>query len=152
MGEAGHRPGARILVATEVSADLVDAFARLIPQLTSDPPPSADALMTAIEDPATTVLLSVVDDRIVGTLTLAVFRQPTSVHARIEDLVVDEGQRGRGIGEALVREGLRIAKHRGATEVALTSAPERGAANRLYQRLGFERDPTNVYWFDLRRT
>jgi ribosomal protein S18 acetylase RimI-like enzyme len=152
MGEAGHRPGARILVATEVSPDLVDAFARLIPQLTSDPPPSTDALMTAIEDPATTVLLSVVDDRIVGTLTLAVFRQPTSVHARIEDLVVDEGQRGRGIGEALVREGLGIAKHRGATEVALTSAPERGAANRLYQRLGFERDPTNVYGFDLRRT
>jgi ribosomal protein S18 acetylase RimI-like enzyme len=86
----------------------------------------------------------------VGTLTLAVFRQPTSVHARIEDVVVDEPHRGGGIGEALVREGLRIAKQRGATVVALTSAPKREAANRLYQRLGFQRDLTNVYWFDLR--
>jgi ribosomal protein S18 acetylase RimI-like enzyme len=128
MGEVDHEPDARILVAREVSGDLVDAFARLIPQLTSEPPPSADALRAVIDDPATTVLLSVVDDRIVGTLTLAVFRQPTSVHARIEDLLVDEGQRGRRIGESLVREGLRIAKYRGATEVALTSAPEREAA------------------------
>lgn len=152
MGEAGHAPSARILVADDVSDELVDAFARLIPQLTSEPPPNADTLEAVLADPATTVLLSVVGDRIVGTLTLAVFRQPTSVHARIEDVVVDESHRGRGIGEALVREGLRIAKQRGATVVALTSAPEREAANRLYRRLGFERDLTNVYWFDLVRT
>ena len=33
----------------------------------------------------------------------------------------------------------------GARTVDLTSRPDREAANRLYQRLGFERRTTNVY-------
>ena len=40
---------------------------------------------------------------------------------------------------------VRLAREIGADQVDLTSAPEREAANRLYQRLGFERRETNVY-------
>jgi ribosomal protein S18 acetylase RimI-like enzyme len=67
------------------------------------------------------------------------------MHGLIHDVVVDEAARGRGAGEALVREAQRIAGEVGARSVELTSRSEREAANRLYRRLGFEPRETNVY-------
>ena len=90
------------------------------------------------------------DGRIVGLLTLAVFRIPTGVRAWIEDVVVDESERGQGVGEALTREALRRAEAAGARTVDLTSRPSREAANRLYRRLGFVDRETNVYRYDVR--
>jgi len=90
------------------------------------------------------------DERIVGSLTLVVFPIPTGVRAWIEDVVVDSSVRGKGVGEALNREALRIARNKGAVTVDLTSRPSREAANRLYQRLGFEKRDTNVYRYDLK--
>jgi ribosomal protein S18 acetylase RimI-like enzyme len=90
-----------------------------------------------------------VDGRIVGSLTLAVFRIPTGIRAWIEDVVVDESARGHGVGEALNRAALAEAKRRGAKTVDLTSRPSREAANRLYLRIGFVARETNVYRYDL---
>ena len=73
------------------------------------------------------------------------FRIPTGRCARIEDVVVDAAQRGKGVGEALTREALRVAQEAGVTTVDLTSRPSREAANRLYQRIGFEKRETKVY-------
>ena len=86
---------------------------------------------------------------IVGMLTLVVFRIPTGVRALIEDVVVDETARGRGVGEALTYAAFDRARAAGAKTVDLTSRPSREAANRLYQRLGFERRDTNVYRYSL---
>jgi ribosomal protein S18 acetylase RimI-like enzyme len=86
---------------------------------------------------------------IVGSLTLVLFRIPTAIRAWIEDVVVDESARGRGVGEALSREALRVAADAGARTVDLTSRPSREAANRLYQRLGFKQRDTNVYRIEL---
>src|SRR5207253_1563890 len=95
----------------------------------------ADHLLLAI-DPSGAVL---------GSMTLVVFRIPTGVRAWIEDVVVDGDARGRGIGDALNRHALDLAYSLGAKTVDLTSRPTREAANRLYQRLGFELRSTNVY-------
>ena len=86
---------------------------------------------------------------IVGMLTLVTFRIPTQRCAWIEDVVVHERARGRGLGEMLIRAALRIAEQAGAETVNLTSSPEREAANRLYQRLGFLTRETNLYRFEL---
>jgi len=77
------------------------------------------------------------------------FRIPTGIRAWIEDVVVDSEARGHGVGEALNKEALRYAKDNGAITVDLTSRPSREAANRLYQRLGFQLRDTNVYRFTL---
>ena len=87
--------------------------------------------------------------RSVGTLTLVVFRIPTGVRAWIEDVVVDDAARGHGVGEALNQFALDLARGKGAKTVDLTSRPSREAANRLYQRIGFQPRETNVYRFDL---
>lgn len=141
----------QIVEATTVTDELVRAFATLIPQLSSsNPPPTAAELAEIIAAPATQLLLAVDDDgTVLGALTLAVFRIPTGLRAWIEDVVVDDAARGRGVGEALNQEALDRARAAGATTVDLTSRPSREAANRLYQRIGFQQRTTNVYRYDL---
>jgi ribosomal protein S18 acetylase RimI-like enzyme len=87
--------------------------------------------------------------RIVGTLTLVIFRIPTGVRARIEDVIVDQQARGTGVGTALTEEALELARAAGARSVDLTSSPQRGAANALYRRAGFVERDTNVYRYVL---
>ena len=137
-------------VVEAVTPEIVDAIARLVPQLSrSAPAPSAEQLSEIATSPASHLLVARVDSTIVGSLTLVVFRIPTGVRAWIEDVVVDEAARGHGIGEALNVEAVRIARDLGAITVDLTSRPSREAANRLYQRLGFVERDTNVYRYDL---
>ena len=104
------------------------------------------------ESPGTVVLLARRrggEGGVLGSLTLVLFRIPTGLRAWIEDVVVDEEARGCGVGDALNRAALDIARARGCKTVDLTSRPSREAANRLYQRLGFTLRDTNVYRFDL---
>ncbi len=131
---------------TKVSGELVEAFARLTPQLSrSVPPPGEQELERIVQSDATRLLVAKVGGAIVGSLTLALFPVPTGLRAWIEDVVVDEGVRGQGIGAALNQEALKVARDQGARTVDLTSRPSREAANRLYQRLGFKQRETNVY-------
>ena len=137
--------------ATRADEELVDAFKRLTPQLSrSNPPPTREELDELVRSQASRLLIAR-DEKgeIVGSLTLVLFRIPTAMRAWIEDVVVDASARGQGVGEALNREALRIAKDAGARTVDLTSRPSREAANRLYQRLGFKPRDTNVYRIDL---
>ena len=131
-------------------AAVVDAFARLIPQLSeSSPPPDATALQAIVDSEASHLLVARDDGgTIIGTTTLVVFRIPTGVRAWIEDVVVDEAARG-GVGKALTRYALDLAKREGAKTVDLTSRPSREAANGMYKQIGFEQRETNLYRFDL---
>jgi ribosomal protein S18 acetylase RimI-like enzyme len=79
-----------------------------------------------------------------------VFHTPVGTHAWVEDVVVDEAARGQGVGEELTRAALLAAAEKGAQEVNLTSRPAREAANRLYQRMGFQRRETNLYRLTLK--
>ncbi len=98
-----------------------------------------------------TVLLAVRQSgRLVGMLTLVIFAIPTGIRAIIEDVVVDERYRGQGVAQALTREALGLAEAAGARTVDLTSRPSREAANRLYQKLGFQKRDSNVYRYTLR--
>jgi ribosomal protein S18 acetylase RimI-like enzyme len=139
-----------IEIATEVTAELTAALATLIPQLSSSADPiTDDVLRGVLADPAITMFVARYENKIVGSLTLAVFAIPTGIRAWIEDVVVDESARGLGAGEALTLVALDAAKAKGATSVDLTSRPSREAANRLYLRLGFVARETNTYRFDL---
>lgn len=128
--------------------EVVDALGKLVPQLSSAPPP--DALTLAeILDSGSIMFIARVDGKIVGSLTLVMYRIPTGLKAWIEDVVVDDAARGHGVGEALNRAALDEARRRGAKSVSLTSRPSREAANRLYRRLGFVQRDTNYYRYEL---
>jgi ribosomal protein S18 acetylase RimI-like enzyme len=135
---------------TEVTDELVEALARLMVQLSrSATLPTLQELQQMVDSDVIRLLVARNDQAIMGTLTLALFRIPTGVRAWIEDVVVDEAARGQGIGEALNRRALDLAKECGARTVDLTSRPSREAANRLYQRMGFKPRETNVYRYSL---
>jgi len=137
-------------VLTKVTSDVVEAFDRLLPQLSSSAKQlDAAALSEVASAQACTVLLARASGRIVGTTTLVIFPIPTGVRAWIEDVVVDEAARGRRVGEALTREALRIAGEAGARTVDLTTRPSREAAGRLYERLGFARRDSRLYRYTL---
>lgn len=132
---------------TTVDDELVEAMARLVPQLSSSaPPPGTERLSEIVGSDACHLLIARDGDgTIVGSMTLVVFPIPTGVRAWIEDVVVDAAARGKGVGETLNRHALQIAADRGARTVDLTSRPSREAANRLYRRIGFVARETNVY-------
>jgi ribosomal protein S18 acetylase RimI-like enzyme len=142
----------KVEIATTLTPAIVDAVARLMPQLSSSsPPPTTADLSDVVASPATDLFIALDDGgTIVGTATLATFRIPTGMRAWIEDVVVDDAARGAGVGHALTTAMLDRARELGCVTVELTSRPSREAANRLYRRAGFVARDTNVYRYDLR--
>ncbi|MFF4773335.1 GNAT family N-acetyltransferase [Microtetraspora fusca] len=139
-----------IELVQEATNEVVAAFERLVPQLsTSAKPLDRDSVARLVTFEANTVLVARIEGEIVGTLTLVAFPLPSGLRARIEDVVVDESARGQGVAAALTDKALELARKAGARTVDLTSRPSRQAANRLYERAGFQRRESLVYRFAL---
>lgn len=141
----------QIDIVTEADAELYEAFQRLVPQLTNNnPPPSSADLAALVRDAASTLMVvRNAGGKIVGALTLSVYRVPSGVRSIIEDVIVDTAARGQGIGEALMLRAIELAKEKGAQNISLTCNPMREAANRLYLRVGFKKRETNAYQMKL---
>ena len=136
----------QVEIVREATEELVGAFGRLLPQLSSTAEPLDRAAVERLLSCATnTVLVARVEGAIVGTLTLVMSPVPSGLRGRVEDVVVDSSARGRGIAALLIEQALRIAREAGARTVDLTSRPDRVAANRLYERLGFRVRESTVY-------
>ena len=138
---------------TAATPEIHEAMGRLIPQLSRSAAPMSEADVERFLSQSGVhffVFRSETADAegnhpILGMLSLATFEIPTGVRAWVEDVVVDEAARGQGAGLALVEAAIEHAKTVGARTVDLTSRPTREAANRLYQRAGFQLRETNVY-------
>ena len=89
------------------------------------------------------------NDTVIGMLTIGIYLSPTGSKAWIEDVVVDNTYRGRGLGKQLVVHAIDYCKTQSIDTLMLTSKPKRIAANALYQSLGFEHKETNAYKMDL---
>ena len=138
---------------TAATPEIHEAMGRLIPQLSRSAAPMSEADVQRFLSQDSVHLFVFRPDEadaqgtrpILGMLSLVTFEIPTGVRAWVEDVVVDEAARGHGAGFALVGAALEHAKNVGARTVDLTSRPSREAANRLYQRAGFQLRETNVY-------
>ena len=140
----------KIVEVDHVNEDLFRVFQSLIPQLTTSCEiPTQEELKSIVEADTTSVLIAVDDsirpEKIVGTLTLIIYRIPTGYVARIEDVVVEQDSRRQGVGKLLVEAALRQARKAGVKAVDLTSNPARVAANELYLNIGFKKRNTNLY-------
>ena len=138
---------------TAATPEIHEAMGRLIPQLSRSAAPMSEADVQRLLSQDSVHLFAFRPDEadaqgnrpILGMLSLVAFEIPTGVRAWVEDVVVDEAARGQGAGFALVEAAVEHAKKVGARTVDLTSRPSREAANRLYQRAGFQLRETNVY-------
>lgn len=143
-----------IEIVSEVTEELHEVLRRLVPQLgTHKVPPAWEELKELIESESSTLLVArelAGSGPIEGILCITVYRVPTGLRSIIEDVVVDERARRRGIGEALVRHAIELARAAGADGVSLTSNPQREAANQLYRAMGFQLRQTNPYFYRLK--
>ncbi len=136
----------RIEPVTEATPEVHAALSRLLPQLNPQlPVPTMERLQAIVADPAVTLLLARDGEQIVGTTTVIVYTTPFWIKARLDEVVVDESARGKGVGAALVKASLDIAREKGAEVVELQSGVQREESNRLYPRMGFKLRETNVY-------
>jgi ribosomal protein S18 acetylase RimI-like enzyme len=140
-------------VVQEATEEVAGALCHLVPQLsTSAALPDRAAVQRIVDSQATTLLAARLDGKIVGFLALVMFPIPTGFRAWIEDVIVDEAARGRGIGEALTKKALDLAEAAGARTVDLTTRPHREAAGRLYERVGFAVRTTRNYRYTFARS
>jgi ribosomal protein S18 acetylase RimI-like enzyme len=132
---------------TEASSSVLQSINELLPQLSSSAQViSMDRLSELVESDNTIIFLGTDDSgQILGMLSLIVMKIPTGNKAWIEDVVVDQSARGKGMGKALMDHALERAKELAVKSVDLTSRPSRETANMLYQSLGYQIRETNVY-------
>ena len=130
-----------------INSELLQAIECLFPQLTTTSPiPNEDALLEIINSEASSLWIAKNEvGQIIGMLCLAIYKTPSGVHARIEDVVVDLKARRQGAAAQMTTAAIEFASQHGAKAVNLTSRSERKAANQLYQSLGFELVSTNLY-------
>lgn len=129
----------------EITDETVEAFSRLIPQLTGKSGNLDKKYLEEIIETQNTYLFTARNPNIVGSITVVVMNTPSGSKAWIEDVIVDKNARGQNVGEKLVVFAIDFAKKLNITSINLTSSPDRIAANKLYQKLGFILRETNVY-------
>lgn len=129
-----------------VTDEVVHAFEKLVPQVAPDCTlPSKEDLQAIVDSNHTILFMAEEHNGLLGTLTLVLNKIPTGNKVWIEDVVVDSSARGKGVGEALIQFAVAYVKDQNITSINLTSSPDRVAANKLYQKLGFIKRQTNVY-------
>ncbi len=136
---------------TVVDEQLMVALANLLPQLSASATlPTQQYMEQLIAHRDTHLFVACGESgEVVGMLTLLIVAIPTARKAWIEDVVTDAAHRGKGVGEALVRRAVEVAREEGVKRIYLTSNPKREAAHRLYKRFGFEQYDTTVFRLEL---
>ena len=136
----------KIFEISEADDAILKEVNRLLPQLSKSAKLiNLNTLQKLSNSECTRLYVAKEGDFILGMLSLVVFSIPTGTKAWIEDVVVDQEARGKGVGRKLMEHALDVAKELGAKSADLTSRPSREVANRLYQKIGFEGRETNVY-------
>jgi GNAT superfamily N-acetyltransferase len=99
------------------------------------------------------LLVATLGNQVVGTLHLMIFRHlGHGLHpvAIVENVVVLDAMRSRGIGERLIDEAARIAERNRCYKMSLTTNLKRPRAHRFYERLGWSKTHFG-YSFELER-
>ena len=134
---------------TTYKAEDFEALAELMAQLSSRLALTEGRLREVLADPGVRLYVLRDSGRIVGCAELCVYESLSARKAMVEEVVVLEEYRGRGLGRALLEHLLAEARREGPMELYLTSNQKRVAANALYRSLGFEQKSTNCYRMDV---
>ena len=98
------------------------------------------AFAAMAEQPGNRMIVAVEDGVVVGCLQLtriAGLSRRGMLRAQIEAVRIARGRRGAGIGDALMRHAIDLARRDGCGLVQLTTDRSRDDAHRFYERLGF---------------
>ncbi|MCK5853044.1 GNAT family N-acetyltransferase [bacterium] len=134
---------------TYADRSIFTAITELLQQLTGKPTSITIDDLEKIISTKNTLLYTAIDEEdnntIVGMISLVFIRKLTGFSVRVEDVVVHNNARKRGIGKQLMLHTIQVAESKGVHTIDLTSHSSRKEANNLYLSLGFEQHETNVY-------
>ena len=129
-----------------IEMSTLDEVNALLKQLSERIPACSIELLESVIGSESSELWVVKEEgKIVGMGQLVIILKLEGVIAQVEDVVVDETRRGKGLGKMISEKLIERAKARGVHMLQLESNPTRTAANTLYQKLGFIVHETNVY-------
>ncbi len=83
--------------------------------------------------------------QIIGMGSIIFVQTLMGLKALIEDIIVDKEHRGQKLGKRIVEALIEFARTKNVKYIELTSKPARKAANKLYEKFGFQKGKTNVY-------
>ncbi len=112
---------------------------------TTDPaalPGYLEAFDRIAASPADRLFVGLLDGEVVGTFQVTLTPMMVGrgrLVLTIEGVQTRADRRGRGIGAAMMREAVAIARAAGADMVQLSSNAARTEAHRFYERLGFNK-------------
>lgn len=147
----------KIEILKKFSIKILSDINKLLPQLTlSSVPPK---LLTTIGlkrllKQRNVYLVSIIDynqqlPKVVGVATVYLIYIPTGTIAVIEDVVVDEAYRGKGLGRKLTEKLIKIATIKKAKHISVRTNPVRIESNAMYVKMGFVKKETNFYRINL---
>jgi ribosomal protein S18 acetylase RimI-like enzyme len=140
-----------IMRLREATEEAVRDIGVLISQLREHEVETTLSEMKAIVNDENSICIVARDgERIVGMASLYILQKFGKRIAHVEDVVVDDEYRGRGLGKSLMEAVIASARENDVSTLNLTSRPAREAANALYQKLGFEKNETNAYRMKLK--
>lgn len=122
-----------------------EPFGRLLEELGGAGVLSRERFEQMMQAPDCHLLVAESEGQPVGMLTLALYPTLTALRGWIEDVVVDSKARKRGVGRALLRKAVEIARAKGCKTLSLTSSPHRQAAHALYLSEGFQMVQTQPF-------
>ena len=107
--------------------------------------------LKTILDPGNPVIIAccTLENQIVGVAVLAEYSVISGHKGWIEDVVVDEAHRGKGIGRKLMEFLIAQGRQKGISEILLFTAYHRKPAQQLYQNLGFQKKESQIYTLKL---
>jgi N-acetylglutamate synthase-like GNAT family acetyltransferase len=139
-----------IIRLKEATPKVLEEMNKLIVQLRRDgltSQGSLEDLEKMVSDENAVVFVAKDVGKIIGSASLYIYVKLGKHCGTVEDVVVDDAYRGKGLGKLLMQAVIDAARSAGVGNLYLTSRPDpdRVAANKLYQKLGFEQRETNVY-------
>ena len=139
----------KISILKKVSTEELRDIQELLNQLSGKPEGHSAIKLKTVEgmvsDAKTLLVVARNEAHIVGMGMIGVIQDFDGPAGHIDNVVVLDTYRGQGIGEEICKELIALARKKKLMEIDLTSRPSRIAANKLYQKLGFELRETNVY-------
>lgn len=136
-----------IKIIKQITDEVIEGLQNILPQLSPLSVFTLDKkhLENVIKSDSITLFIAEDENKVLGTLTLAIYPTPLTRKAWIEDVVTDNAARGKGIGKLLIEAAMEHAKKLGIEKVDLTSSNDRIAAHGLYKKTGFEKRDTSVF-------
>lgn len=126
----------------EIQKQINTLFQQLNPKLI----PLDIKMVLEAENPAT-VICCWEKKNLIGMASMATYKVVSGHKGWIEDVVVLESSRGKGIGRALLLQLLKTGRDKGLSEILLFTGNTRLAAIALYEKQGFTQKNSRLYTY-----